>query len=153
MAQTASFWMNYVSPTWKHWWNSQLSRSKENIGKKNKAVVNFNFATALVKNDCTLFPRLVPAASVVLQSRWLVGFWKQVPTAGLRWEFYCEFLLWWLERFSCRGKNSAKVATPTNHNRSKQHDDPIRIYGSNYLYMVRLVLVLHVIAWKLVRGF
>ena len=55
-----------------------------------------------------------------------------------------------LERFSndCR-KTKTKVITPTNHNRSKQRNEPIRIpsatcsrRGENRAYKMRLVLVL-----------
>jgi len=56
-----------------------------------------------------------------------------------------------IERFSNdRRKTKTKAITPTNHNRSRQRDEPIAI-PSNYLarsagkndaYVVRLVLVL-----------
>ena len=48
-----------------------------------------------------------------------------------------EGLEWLLERFSsgCR-KTNAKLIAPTNHNRSKQRDEPIRI-PSNYLQLAQ----------------
>ena len=46
----------------------------------------------------------------------------------------------WLERFSsdCQ-KTNAKVITSTNHNRSKQRDEPILTVPSNYLYLAQSV--------------
>ena len=48
-----------------------------------------------------------------------------------------QLLVIGLERFSndCR-KNKNKAITPTNHNRNKQHDEPITI-PSNYLKLAR----------------
>ena len=70
-------------------------------------------------------------------------------------------IAYWLhiERSSndCR-KTKAKAITPTNHNRSRQRDEPTTILsnilvtrskrGKNHAYMVRLVLVLILIGWK-----
>ena len=40
---------------------------------------------------------------------------------------------WFLERFSNYGRETiTKVITPTNHNRSKQRDEPIRILNKYF---------------------
>ena len=50
-----------------------------------------------------------------------------IPSAG-RVNVSFGIVSWWLERFSndCR-KTKTKAITPTNHNRSRQRDEPITI--------------------------
>ena len=66
---------------------------------------------------------------------------------------------WLLEQFSYEyRKTNAKLITPTNHNRSRQHNECIRIpsnlpvtcsrRGKDHAYKLRLVLVLLIIGWK-----
>ena len=55
-----------------------------------------------------------------------IKHWCMEASLSLLWERFLAGKKI-LERFSNRRKTSAKVITPTNHNRRKQRDEPIRM--------------------------
>ena len=66
--------------------------------------------------ECTWSHKLSTGSSNRCMEASLSLLWKR---------FFAEKKI--LERFSNRRKTSAKVITPTNHNRRKQRDEPIRM--------------------------